>query len=178
MSIKCDSYISKLCNLTHTHTHTQTHTRLEAVNSSRISTVRFYPEYKSVILKVMSPIPAGLLRSPSFSASSHLLSFLCGNGTRNRNREEQMLRKISFYLRVLEIKKYSLFVSANCYEQLWGSGIRPARIFIRNLDTKWMLVIWNNLPDWCNWVFISVLSARHVSGLYAHLQEQWMLQFL
>ena len=38
--------------------------------------------------------------------------------------------------------------------------------------------VWNNLPTWCNWVFICVLSARYVSGLYAHLQEQWMLQFL
>ena len=38
--------------------------------------------------------------------------------------------------------------------------------------------IWNNLPTWCNWVFTCVLSAPHVSGLYAHLQEQWMLQFL
>ena len=27
-------------------------------------------------------------------------------------------------------------------------------------------------------IFICVLSARHVSGLYAHLQEQWMLQYL
>jgi len=31
--------------------------------------------------------------------------------------------------------------------------------------------IWNNLPTWWNWVFICVLSARHVSGLYAYLQE-------
>ena len=38
--------------------------------------------------------------------------------------------------------------------------------------------IWNNLPTRCNWVFICVLSARHVSGLHVHLQEQWMLQFL
>ena len=38
--------------------------------------------------------------------------------------------------------------------------------------------IWNNLPTWCNWVFICVLSARHVWGLYAHFQEQWMLKFL
>ena len=38
--------------------------------------------------------------------------------------------------------------------------------------------LWNDLPTWCNWVFICVLSARHGSGLYAHLQEQWMLQFL
>jgi len=30
----------------------------------------------------------------------------------------------------------------------------------------------------CNWVFICVISARHFSGLHAHLQEQWMLQFL
>jgi len=37
--------------------------------------------------------------------------------------------------------------------------------------------IWNNLPTWCNWIFIWVLSARHVSGLHAHLREQWMLQF-
>ena len=35
---------------------------------------------------------------------------------------------------------------------------------------------------WINYqfdaIFICVLSARHVSGLYAHLQEQWMLQYL
>ena len=35
---------------------------------------------------------------------------------------------------------------------------------------------------WINYqldaTFICVLSARHVSGLYAHLQEQWMLQYL
>ena len=33
----------------------------------------------------------------------------------------------------------------------------------------------------CNLMQLSiycVLSARHDSGLYAHLQEQWMLQFL
>jgi hypothetical protein len=34
--------------------------------------------------------------------------------------------------------------------------------------------LWINLPTWRNWVFICVLSARHVSGLHAHLQEQWM----
>jgi len=88
MSTKSDSYISKQRNLIHI--------RLEAVNSSRISTVRSYPEYKSVILKVTSPIPAGLLRSSSFSASSLLLSFRYGKGTGNRSREEQVLKKSTF----------------------------------------------------------------------------------
>ena len=40
------------------------------------------------------------------------------------------------------------------------------------------LELWNKLPTWCNWIFICVLSARHVSGLHAHPQEQWMLQYL
>jgi hypothetical protein len=88
MSIKRDSYISKLCGLIHI--------RLEAVNSSPISTFLSYPEYKSVILKVTSPIPVGLLRSPSFSVSSLLLSFRYGNGTGNRSREEQVLKKSPF----------------------------------------------------------------------------------
>ena len=87
MPVKGDSYISKLYNLIHV--------RLEAVNSSRNSPFLSYPEYKSVILKVTSPIPAGLLRSPSFYASSLLLPFRNGNGTGNRSRE-QMLRKATF----------------------------------------------------------------------------------
>jgi len=113
MSVNRDSHISKLCNLTHTHI------RLEAVNSNRISTNRSYPEYKPVILKVTSPIPAGLLRSPSFFASSFLLSFRCGKGTGNGNCEEQIFF-LNQLLSVRKIKKtkYSLFVSANCYEQL------------------------------------------------------------
>ena len=136
ISIKCDSYISKLCNLINI--------RMEAVNSSRISTVRSYTEYKSVILKVTSPIPAGLLRSPSFSAPSLLLSFRYWNGRGNRSREDQVLKKSTFTWVCVKLKKkISFFVSANFHELSWGSGSRPARIFIRNLDTKWTLVTSN-----------------------------------
>jgi hypothetical protein len=112
MSIKRDSYISKPWNLTHI--------RLEAVNSSRISTDRSYPEYKTVILKLTSPIPAGLPRSPSFSASSLLLSFRYGKGTGNRSREKQVLKKFSFYLSVRKMKNIASSlpqnVTNNCEE--------------------------------------------------------------
>ena len=34
----------------------------------------------------------------------------------------------------------------------------------------WSFELWINLPTWCN--IYCIISARHVSGLYAHLQEQ------
>jgi hypothetical protein len=127
MSVNRDSYISKLCNLTHTHTHTHTHIRLEAVNSSRISTNRSYPEHKPVILKVTSPIPAGLLRSPSFFASSFLLSFRCGKSTGNGSREEQILKENQF-LCVRKIKKLNI---ASSYPRIVMNNYEKVEVGLR-----------------------------------------------
>jgi len=134
MSIKCDSHISKLCNLTHTHT------KLEAVNSIRISTVRSYPAYKSLILKVVSH-PRWITQISIFLRffASPVVSLWKGH-RESAPRGADVKKKINFHFRVREIKKYSLFASANCYEQLSGSESRPERIFIRNLDTQWTLV--------------------------------------
>ena len=71
---------------------------------------------------------------------------------------------------------YKIHISTD----IWFSGEIVKYSPTRNSEVKKKLYfeVWINLPTWCNWVFICVLSARHVSGLHAHLQEQWMLQFL